>query len=138
MNARAFSFQLCSEKLVKVLSFFFLEIFSFTNSSHFLGGSFTYKHQSQIIDSKIAKSILVEIRFHISNHFFLCTSEQINKHTIAYLIGKNVSYDFDIQCLSEKHNQACEHFKQQTWGYCESANEKNGYSILKTGICISY
>ncbi|CAF1509175.1 unnamed protein product [Adineta steineri] len=93
----------------------------------------------------------LEIRFHISNHFFLCTSEQINEHVIIYLIGENIPYDnqtkeylwnqtmakkkdkqyYNIKCLSETHNSACQNFTQQISGYCESANEKNGYSILK-------
>jgi len=70
---------------------------------------------------------------------------------IGYLIGENILYDnktkqylwnqtiakkrdqqyYNIKCFSEKYNNACQHFKEQTWGYCESANEKNGYSILK-------
>ncbi|CAF3786929.1 unnamed protein product [Adineta steineri] len=93
----------------------------------------------------------LEIRFHISNHFFLCTSEQINEHVIIYLIGENIPYDnqtkeylwnqtiakkkdkqyYNIKCLSEIHNSACQNFTQQISGYCEGANEKNGYSILK-------
>lgn len=96
------------------------------------------------------KFILVEIRFHLSDHFFLCTSEQINRHMIVYLIGETLSDDneyrwnetiaktrgggeeyYNIKCISERRNQACEQFKQQIWGYCENVNVKNGYSIVR-------
>jgi len=111
--------------MLKIICQFFLCIFSFTTSSHFLGGSFTYKHIQQILHSKL---ILVEIRFHITNQFFLCTSEHINKHTRVYLTREK--YD-QIKCLSERLNKACDHFNESIWAYCENANEKNGYSILK-------
>jgi hypothetical protein len=129
----------------------FLFIFSLTKCSHFLGGSFTYQQIQPTIGYKTYKSVLIEIRFHISNHFFICTSEQINEHMVVYLIGENVPYDnitqkyrwdqtmamkenqqyYDIKCFSDRQNKACDDFKQKTWAYCESANENSGYSILR-------
>ncbi|CAF0917120.1 unnamed protein product [Rotaria sordida] len=134
---------------------FFLTIFplffSLTKTSHFLGGSFTYRHIQQPINYKLYKSVLVEIRFHISDHYFICTPEQVNEHMIVYLIGESVPYDeinnrylwyetdairrnkyfYNIECLSESHNRACKHFHEKTWAYCESANQHSGYSILR-------
>jgi len=129
----------------------FSSIFSLTIASHFLGGSFTYRHIQQPINYKEYKSILVEIRFHISDHYFICTPEQVNKHMILYLIGESVQYDeinneylwyeteairknknfYNIECLSEYNNRACQDFQEQTWAYCESTNQNNGYSILR-------
>lgn len=119
------------ENMLKIICQFFLCIFSFITCSHFLGGSFTYKHVQQILQSKI---ILVEIRFHVTNQFFLCTSEQITKHTSVNLIEKYLKQNeefYQIKCLSERLNKACDQFKEQTWAYCVNANEINGYSILK-------
>ncbi|CAF2337327.1 unnamed protein product [Rotaria sp. Silwood2] len=134
---------------------FFLTIFtlffSLTNASHFLGGSFTYRHFQQPINYKLYKLVLVEIRFHISDHYFICTPEQVNEHMIVYLIGESVPYDeinnrylwyktdairrnkyfYNIECLSESYNRACKHFQEKTWAYCESANQNSGYSILR-------
>ncbi|CAF3343964.1 unnamed protein product [Rotaria sp. Silwood1] len=134
---------------------FFLTIlplfFSLTEASHFLGGSFTYRHFQQPINYKLYKLVLVEIRFHISDHYFICTPEQVNEHMIVYLIGESVPYDkinnqylwyktdairrnkyfYNIECLSESQNHACKHFQEKTWAYCESANENSGYSILR-------
>ncbi|CAF1270906.1 unnamed protein product [Rotaria sordida] len=70
---------------------------------------------------------------------------------IVYLIDENVLYDnttkkylwnqtlvkkrdqryYDIKCFSDEFNNGCQNFKQQIWAYCESTNEKSGYSILK-------
>ncbi|CAF2699820.1 unnamed protein product [Rotaria sp. Silwood2] len=115
---------------------FFLTIFtlffSLTNASHFLGGSFTFRHFQQPINYKLYKLVLVEIRFHISDHYFICTPEQVNEHMIVYLIGESVPYDeinnrylwyktdairrnkyfYNIECLSESYNRAC---KQRVW-----------------------
>jgi len=134
---------------------FFLIIFPFffslTIASHFLGGSFTYRHIQQSINSKSHKSILVEIRFHITDHYFICTPEQVNEHMIVYLIGESVPYDkinnkylwyeteairnnknfYNIECISEYNNNACQDFQEETWAYCESSNQNNGYSILR-------
>jgi hypothetical protein len=71
----------------------FPSFFSLSIASHFLGGSFTYRHIQQPIDYNSYKSILVEIRFHISDHYFICTPEQVNEHMIVYLIGESVPYD---------------------------------------------
>jgi hypothetical protein len=121
----------------------FLSFFSLTKSSHFLGGSFTYRHIQQPINYKLYKSILVEIRFHISDHYFICTSEQINEHMILYLIGESVPYDemnnkylwyeteairknknfYNIECTNEYNNHGCQDFQEKTWAYCESANQ---------------
>jgi hypothetical protein len=129
----------------------FLYLFSLTIASHFLGGSFTYRHIQQSINHKLYKSVLVEIRFHISDHYFICTSDQVNQHMIVYLIGETVPYDglnnrylwyetdairrnrdyYNIECLSEQSNSACEQFREETWAYCESANRNSGYSILR-------
>lgn len=131
-------------------------IFSFlyistTIASHFLGGSFTYRYIEQPTTHKLYKSVLVEIRFHITDHYFICTPEQINKHLIVYLIGESVPYDeinhrylwyetesikrnknfYNIECISDSHNRACKYFQEKTWAYCESANPNNGYSILR-------
>jgi hypothetical protein len=126
------------------LIIFFL-FFSLTNASHFLGGSFTYRHIPQPIDTKLYKSVLIELRFHISDHYFICTPEQVNEHMIVYLIGETVSYDeindkylwyeteairknknfYDIECLSESSNDGCKNFQEKTWAYCESANQNH-------------
>ena len=122
-----------------------------TKTSHFLGGSFTYQQIKRIITPKQSKSVLVELRFHVSNHFFLCTSQQVNEHFNVYLTGDVPRFDqttnayqenrsaslranqrsYDIQCASEAKNSACDSFKQEVWGHCESANPISGYSILK-------
>ncbi|CAF3414379.1 unnamed protein product [Rotaria socialis] len=126
-------------------------LFSLTRASHFLGGSFTYRHIEQPINHNSYESIVVEIRFHMSDHYFICTPEQINEHMIVYFIGESVPYDeinhrylwyetesikrnkyfYNIECMSDSHNRACKHFQEKTWAYCESANQNNGYSILR-------
>jgi hypothetical protein len=148
----AIKFSFCILKMM--LEFFlivFLSFFSLIIASHFLGGSFTYRHIQQSIDYKKYSSVLVELRFHISNHYFICTPEQVNEHLIVYLIGETVPYDetnkkylwydteairkksdfYQIQCVSERNNQACTNFQEETWAYCESANQNSGYSILR-------
>ncbi|CAF0784337.1 unnamed protein product [Rotaria sp. Silwood1] len=79
-----------------------------------------------------ANDLAIEIRFHISDHYFICTPEQVNEHMIVYLIGESVPYDkINNQYLCESQNHACKHFQEKTWAYCESANENSGYSILR-------
>lgn len=137
-----------------MLEFFLLVISSILSSMmafHFLGGSFTYRHIPRQINTRELISILVELRFHISNHYFICTPEQVNNHLMVYLIGENVPYDYvnqqylwfktsavqnnrkfyDIHCLTNYNNRACDDFTEKTWGYCESANNRSGYSILR-------
>ncbi len=137
-----------------MLDFFliiFSSFFSFIIASHFLGGSFTYRYIQQTNGYKDRFSVLVELRFHISNHYFICTPEQVNEHLIVYLIGERVRYDetnkrylwneteaiqkkpdfYKIQCVSERNNEACKNFQEETWAYCESANQISGYSILR-------
>lgn len=116
---------------------------------HFLGGSFTYQPNTFAGDSSNVRNIFVEIRLHISDHYFFCSPEQVNDHEILYLIGANVDWDdsikqyrwFDrpfitdknfyrIQCISLSQNAACQTFTEDMWGYCESSNKKMGYSIL--------
>ena len=143
-----------------MLDFFlilFSSFFSSTFASHFLGGSFTYRHIPQPNNTRESRLVLVEVRFHISNHYFLCTSEQVNNHLIVYLIGASIPYDsfrkqylwfetpeirsnqhfYDIQCLTAYNNQACHGFSEKTWGYCESANNRSGYSILRRHFLLS-
>jgi hypothetical protein len=70
---------------------------------------------------------------------------------ILYLIGESVQYDeitneylwyeteairknknfYNIECLSEYNNRACQDFQEKTWAYCESTNQNSGYSILR-------
>ncbi|CAF3808943.1 unnamed protein product [Adineta steineri] len=137
-----------------IVEFFLINLFLFfslTNASHFLGGSFTYRHISQPIDYNRYKPILVELRFHISNHYFICTPEQVNDHMIVYLIGESVPYDsinntylwyeteairrninfYNIEFTCKSNNYACKNFQEKTWGYCESVNQNSGYSILR-------
>lgn len=134
---------------------FFLILFSSFFSSilafHFLGGSFTYRHVPRQSNSRELIPISVELRFHISSHYFICTPEQVNNHLPVYLIGENVPYDnsaqeylwfrtsavqnnpkfYDIHCLTNYNNRACDNFAEKTWAYCESANNRSGYSILR-------
>ena len=125
--------------------------FSLSIASHFLGGSFTYRRIQQANNGEKHLSILVELRFHISNHFFICTPEQVNQHLIVYLIGESVNYDnqtkkylwydtnaiskdsnyYKIKCISKTDNRACTNFTEEIWGYCESANQISGYSIVR-------
>jgi hypothetical protein len=141
-----------------MFQFFFIIFslfFSLTIASHFLGGSFTYRHIQQSINHKLYKSVLVEIRFHISDHYFICTPEQVNDHMIVYLIGESAPYDkindqylwyetesvrknpnfYDIECLSESFNRGCKNFQEKTWAYCESANQNIlPYKLLRENV----
>lgn len=137
--------------MLEFLLIIFSFIFSLTFASHFLGGSFTYRHIQQPIDYTKYKSVLVEIRFHISDHYFICTPEQINEHMVVYLIGEFVPYNemtkeyfwyetegirknknyYNIECSSEFNNVGCLSFQEKTWAYCESVNQNSGYSILR-------
>lgn len=131
---------------------FFSSIFSLTISFHFLGGSFTYRHIEQSsINYRIYETVLVEIRFHISDHYFICTSDDINEHMVVYLLGESVLYDhmtqqylwfntesirknknfYNIECLTMYKNSGCSNFQEKIWGYCESVNKNSGYSIIR-------
>ena len=127
------------------------QFFSLTTALHFLGGSFTYRHVRQTSPSDKLSSIAVEVRFHISNHYFICTQQQVNEHLVVYLIGESITYDaktkaylwhdvgpvrknrdyYRIQCHSDPSNKACNALNEEMWAYCESANENSGYSILR-------
>lgn len=124
---------------------------SFSSASHFLGGSFTYRHYQTAITDQPYRPVLVEIRFHISNHYFICSPEQVNEHLIVFLIGETVPYDqsnrrylwheatevrrnkdfYRLNCGSSPTNAACLNLKEEIWAYCESANQKSGYSIVR-------
>ena len=131
--------------------FIFSHFLSLTIARHFLGGSFTYRHVQQTSPSNSLSTIAVEVRFHISNHYFICTQQQVNEHLIVYLIGESTPYDakkkaylwhdvehvrknpgyYRIQCHTDPSNKACESFSEEMWAHCESANENSGYSILR-------
>jgi hypothetical protein len=119
---------------------------------HFLGGSFTYRHHPSSMNRQQDRSILVEIRFHISNHYFMCTPMQVNEHFHVYLVGENilvnesngqylwhdaqvVKHDrnfYRIKCIDVRTNtSSCQMFNEDIWAYCESANDNSGYSILR-------
>jgi hypothetical protein len=107
----------------------FLFFFSLTKCLHFLSGSFTYKHIQQIIDYRISKSILVEIRFHSLNQF--CLLEENILYDNKTIARKRDEQYYDIKCFSEKYNNACRNFTQQISAFCQRINEKSGYAIFK-------
>lgn len=131
--------------------FVFSDIFLLIKASHFLGGSFTYRQNPNEILHNDKLSIFIEIRFHISHHYFQCTDERVNQHMEAYLVGDVIPYNqitkqyqwfqvevykkhqtyYDIFCTETNLEQACENFQEHIWAYCESANEKLQYSILR-------
>lgn len=130
---------------------FITSVFSLGLASHFLGASLSYRHVQEPTNNTLQKTILVEITFHISNHYFICTPEEVNAHQIVYLIGESVKYDektksylwfqtnsikrnksfYNIQCFIDNDNRTCKNFDEKTWGYCEGVNKENGYSILR-------
>jgi len=135
----------------------FFDIFLLINASHFLGGSFTYRQNPNENVHDNYQSILVEIRFHISHHYFQCTDQHVNQHMEAYLVGDTIPYDqttntfqwfqvqaylknpsyYNIYCRSTGTEQICDTFRELIWGYCESANEKLQYSILRRQFALN-
>jgi hypothetical protein len=125
--------------------------FSLTRASHFLGGSFTFRQDYQTSVSAEYTSFWVEIRFHMTDHYFICTPEYVNNHILAYLIPETVRYDaktkehlwfqtnqyinnrtfYDLQCTSYSNGNDCVNFNEKIWAYCESANQKKHYAILR-------
>ena len=132
-------------------SLVFSNFLSFVIALHFLGGSFTYRDYPGATADQQRIPVLVEIRLHISNHYFICSPQQVNDHLIVFLVGERIAYDqnnhvylwhdaeevhrnkdfYKIQCVSARNNAACRGFDEEMWAYCESANPKNGYSILR-------
>ena len=124
---------------------------SMLEASHFLGGAFTYRPISVQSNKRGYGTILVEIRFHISNHYYFCTADQVNQHAVAYLLGQKAPYDaqnetylwhqaelvseipayYKIKCFSGSDRSDCTGFDQEIWAYCESSNPSSGYSILR-------
>lgn len=128
----------------------FLSIVMLTNSLHFLGGFFSYRHVHRATNDVTLRMLLVELRFHVFDPVFRCTPDRINKHMIVYLSTEAVPFDnqtknyrwnettaveanrqyYDIHCFTDRLNPACDNLQQRMWGYCESVNDHSGYSTV--------
>lgn len=134
----------------RIFLFFSNSIFT-VGAMHFLGGFFTFREKPNLSIGQNSRTIFVEIRFQLTDHYFFCTPEQVEKHQTVYLLAEKPPVDvngnrilwhkasllsvywdyYRIRCENRTRNSVCRNFQEEMWGFCESSNQNNGYSIVK-------